>query len=307
VANADDLAFAVLVDRANDVTGWLYNDRSGVGFSIPYDWHGRTSQYFPDFIVRSKLGHVFHNFVIEVKGRLDDRDRAKARAGEAYCELLTEHDREPWHYIMLIENKPLGREDIAWWQEQSSTEMGDLLRHHETLPLLPDAGGPASGRPFQLLDAPPQGGEREAVPVYDLAMAAGAFGASQAPEVIGWALAKTRRSTDSTMFVARVVGKSMEKGVPDGSYCIFRRFEAGSAPSAIALDGRRVVVELREGAESDLGGRYTLKRWRVATLDPSEGVVEIELRPDNREYRSIRMQRSDGEIRVVAELLEVLS
>ncbi|MGA3124413.1 MAG: hypothetical protein ABSF69_26945 [Polyangiaceae bacterium] len=44
------------------------------------------------------------------QGRLDDRDRAKARAGEAYCELLTEHDREPWHYIMLIQNKPIGRE-----------------------------------------------------------------------------------------------------------------------------------------------------------------------------------------------------
>ena len=175
VANTDELSFAVLVDRAIDVTGWLYNDRSGVGFSIPYDWHGRTSQYFPDFIVRAKLGEVFHNFIIEVKGRLDDRDRAKARAGEAYCELLTEHDREPWHYIMLIENKPLGREDIAWWQEQSSTEMGDLLRRHEALPLLPDAGGPPSGRPFQLLDAAPPAGQREAVPVYDLAAAAGAF------------------------------------------------------------------------------------------------------------------------------------
>ncbi len=109
------------------------------------------------------------------------------------------------------------------------------------------------------------------------------FGASQAPEVLGWALVKTRRSTDATMFVAQVVGKSMENGVPDGSYCLFRRFEAGAAPSAISLDGRRVVVELREGAESDLGGRYTLKRWRVAKVDPNEGVVEVELRPDNRE------------------------
>jgi hypothetical protein len=307
VANADELAFAVLVDRARDVTGWLYNDRSGVGFSIPYDWQGRTSQYFPDFIVRAKLGEVFHNFIVEVKGRLDDRDRAKARAGEAYCELLTEHDREPWHYLMLIENKPVGREDVDWWQQQSSTEIGDLLRRHERLPLLPDAGGPPSGRPFQLLDARPSAGHREAVPVYDLAVAAGAFGSSQSPEERGWALVKTRRTLDATtMFVAQVVGKSMENGVPDGSFCLFRRFEAGAAPNGIALDGRRVVVELREGAESDLGGRYTLKRWHVAKLD-GEGVAEVELRPDNREYRTIHMRRSDGEIRVVAELLEVLA
>ncbi len=59
VANADELAFAVLVDQARDVSGWLYNHRSGVGFSIPYDWQGRTSQYFLDFIVRAKLGPSF--------------------------------------------------------------------------------------------------------------------------------------------------------------------------------------------------------------------------------------------------------
>jgi hypothetical protein len=301
-------AFAVLVDRAKDVTGWLYNHRQGVGFSIPYDWLGRTAQYFPDFIVRAKLGEVFHNIIVEVKGRLDDRDRIKARAGEAYCELLTEHDREPWHYVMLIENAPLGREDVTWWEQQSSTEIGDLLRHHETLPLLPPAGGPPSGRAFQLLTSrPAEGGEREPVPVYDLAAAAGGFSASQTPEALGWALVPKRRTTDPSMFVAQAVGHSMEDGIPDGSYCLFRAFEAGTAPSAIALDGRRVVVELRDGEESDLGGRYTLKRWKVAKLDAAGGVVEIELRPDNRSYRTMRMRSSDGEIRVVAEMIEVLA
>jgi len=307
VANADELAFAVLVDQARDVSGWLYNHRSGVGFSIPYDWQGRTSQYFPDFVVRAKLGAVFHNFIVEVKGRLDDRDRAKARAGEAYCELLTDHDREPWHYVLVLENKPAGREDLSWWQQQSATEMGDLLRHHEALPLLPDTGGPPSGRPFQILEERPSAGTRETVSVYDLAVAAGAFGSSQSPEEIGWALVKTARSLDPSMFVARVVGHSMEKGVPDGSYCLFRRFEAGTAPSATALDGRRLVVELREGAESDLGGRYTLKRWRVVAMDLEGAVTEIELRPDNRSYKTIHLRQSDGEIRVVAELLEVLT
>jgi type III restriction enzyme len=305
VANTDELTFAVLVDLATDVTGWLYNDRSGVSFSIPYDWHGRTSQYFPDFIVRAKLGEVFHNFIIEVKGRLDDRDRVKARVGEAYCELLTEYDREPWHYLLLIENASIGREDITWWQAQSGTEIGDLLRHHEALPLVPDAEGAPSGRPFQLLETRPTSG-RDAVPVYDLAVAASGFSASQTPEDLGWAIVKTRRTLDATMFVARVTGHSMESAIPDGSYCLFRRFETGAAPSAIALDGRRVVVELREGAESDLGGRYTLKRWRVTKLGPDGDVGEVELRPDNRAYRSIPMRESDGEIRVVAEMLEVL-
>lgn len=306
VANDDERRVAILVDRATDVTGWLYNDRQGVGFSIPYDWHGRTSQYFPDFIVRAKLGQVFHNFIIEVKGRLDDRDRVKAQAGAAYCELLTEHDREPWHYLMLIENTPIGREDIGWWEQQSSTEIGDLLRHHESLPLLPEVSGAPTGRPFQILEARPAGGDREPIPVYDLAVAAGGFSASQTPEPLGWALLTTHRSLDVGMFVAQVTGRSMEEGIPDGSYCLFRAYAAGTAPSAVALNRRRVVVELREGAESDLGGRYTLKRWHVSNIDPDGSVSEIELRPDNRSYQTIRLRPSDGEIRVVAELLEVL-
>ncbi len=307
VANEDERAFAVLVDRASDVTGWLYNDRHGVGFSIPYDWQGQTSQYFPDFIVRAKLGEVFHNFIVEIKGRLDDRDRAKARAGQAYCELLTEHDREPWHYLILVENAPMGREDLTWWQGQSTTEIGDLLRHHEGLPLLPSAGGGSERKPVQLLLSQPQTPQNDVVPVYNLAVAAGVFSESQSPEPIGWAQVNARRSLDSTMFLAQVVGRSMEDAVPDGSYCLFRRFEAGAAPSAVALDGRRVVVELREDMESDMGGRYTLKRWKVAKLDADGGAAEIELRPDNKSYRPLRMRPEDGEIRAVAELLEVLA
>jgi type III restriction enzyme len=307
VDSVDELKLAVLVDRATDVTGWVYNHRQGVGFSISYDWQGRISQYFPDFIVRAKLGQVFHNFIIEVKGRLDDRDKVKARAGEAHCQLLTEHDPEPWHYLMLIENEPIGREDITWWQNQSKTEMGDLLRHHESLPLVPKGGGPPSGKPFQLLLARPSEGQSNAVPVYDLAVAAGGFSPSQSPEALGWAVVKTSHTWDAALFVAQVTGHSMEDGIPDGSYCLFRAYEAGTAPHAVALDGRRVVVELREGAESDLGGRYTLKRWRVAKMETDGGVSQIELAPDNHAYRPIHLSASNGEIRVVAEFLEVLA
>ena len=109
------------------------------------------------------------------------------------------------------------------------------------------------------------------------------------------------------MFVAQVTGHSMEDGIPDGSYCLFRFFDGGMVPSSTGLDGRRVVVELREGAESDLGGRYTLKRWRVSKLSADGGVLEVELRPDNRAYRTFCICPGEGEIRVVAEFLEVLA
>ena len=119
---------AALVEDARDVVGWVFNHRHGVGYSIPYDWQGHTAHYFPDFVVRAKLGEVFHNFIIEVKGRLDDKDKEKARRGRRWCEILTENDVEPWHFLMLVENDALDRQDITWWESCSTTTIEDLCR-----------------------------------------------------------------------------------------------------------------------------------------------------------------------------------
>jgi type III restriction enzyme len=308
VANEDERRVALLIDEAKDVTGWLYNHRSGVGYSIPYDWQGHTAHYFPDFIVRARLGEVFHNVIIEVKGRYDDRDKEKARRGRRYCELLTEYDREPWHYLMLIENEPAGRQDIRWWEGVSSREIGHLLARHETLPLFPEEEAmPRAAAGLVVVDAVPAEEQyRDAVPVHDLAASAGGFSEGQEPKPIGWARVRSRRLLDRRMFVARAKGRSMEPGIPDGSWMLLRVYPAGEAPAAVALDGRRVVVELRGDADPETGGAYTLKRWRVTKTGPGGGASEIELRPDNPSFAPRRLKPADGEIRVIAEFLEVV-
>jgi len=307
VENADEEAVARLLDQAKDVTGWVYNHRSGVGYFIEYDWQGLLSHYYPDFIARARIGEVFHNFIIEVKGRYDERDKAKAQRGQRYCELLTEHDREPWHYILLLENNPAGRTDITWWGHQSRKEIGDLLRHQETLPMLPkmDLSGQASK--LEIVDSVPAVEEyRTALPVHDLAAAAGGFGESQAPQIIGWAKVHAQHIPDRRMFVAKVTGHSMETAIPDGCWALFRLFPDGVAPAAAALDGRRVVVQLRTDTDPETGGSYTLKRWRVAKTGPDGGAAEIELRPDNPAFKPLRMSSESGDIRVIAEFLEVV-
>jgi type III restriction enzyme len=309
VENDDEEAVARLLDEAKDVTGWVYNHRSGVGYCIEYDWQGLLSHYYPDFIARARIGEVFHNFIIEVKGRFDDRDKEKARRGQRYCELLTEFDKEPWHYLMLLENEPAGRKDITWWGQQSRREISDLMRHLESLPLLPDME-PLLGREAKLevVDSVPAADQfRTAAPVHDLAAAAGGFGESQAPEVTGWAkIRHSQHALDKRTFVAKVVGHSMETLIPDGSWALFRLFPGGAAPAATALDGRRVVVQLREAADPEHGGSYTLKRWHVVKIGTDGGVQEVELRPDNPDFKPMRMRRADGEIRVIAEFLEVV-
>jgi len=306
MGNEDERRVAMLLDQATDVVGWVYNHRSGVAYAIVYDWQGYTARYFPDFIVRARIGEVFHNFIIEVKGRLDDRDKEKARRGRAHCEMLTEYDGEPWHYLMLIENAAAKRNDIGWWSQASVKTMVDLLARMERLPLFPDEVIQARPEVTVVPDVRRDEEFQTAVPVHDLTSSAGSFSDVQSPSRIGWMRVQSTRRLERRMFVARVAGHSMEPSIPDGSWCLFRAFAAGEAPSATSLDGRRVVVQLRDDTDPDLGGQYTLKRWRVTQLLPGGVVEEIELRPDNPAQQAWRMRAEDGEIRVVAEFLEVV-
>jgi hypothetical protein len=63
---------------------------------------------------------------------------------------------------------------------------------------------------------------------------------------------------DPRCFIARIKGVSMLPHIDDGDYGVFRRWD--SVPAPRALDGRRVLVELRAADDPDTGGRYTLKR-----------------------------------------------
>ena len=107
--------------------------------------------------------------------------------------------------------------------------------------------------------------------------------------------------------ISKVVGRSMETAIPDGSWALFRLFPDGVPPAATALDGRRVVVQLCDATDPETVGAYTLKRWRVTATDADGGATEIELRPDKPGFKPIRMRREDGVIRVIAEFLEVVA
>jgi len=134
------------------------------------------------------------------------------------------------------------------------------------------------------------------IPLYSLAAAAGSFGDVQAPEADTWVEPLGRTRPAEGLFVAQVVGGSMSRRVPDGAYCVFR------APVAGSRTGRVLLVEHREISDPDHGGSYTVKLYERITPD------EVLLRPDSDDpaYEPISVHASDGEIRVVAELVEVL-
>jgi hypothetical protein len=86
----------------------------------------------------------------------------------------------------------------------------------------------------------------------------------------------------------------MEPSIPDGSWAIFRLFAGGFVPAPMALDGKRVIVELRDQSDPDTGGAYTLKRWRIAKAGSDGGIAELALVPDNADMNTIRLRPEDG-------------
>jgi len=118
---------------------------------------------------------------------------------------------------------------------------------------------------LHLIPNPPEAERfRIYVPVYDLAAAAGGFSQTQIPEPLGWAPLPDRKLSDD-MFVAQVVGRSMEPLIPDGAWCLFRRYQGGTR------EGKIVLVQHRDIADSETGGSYTSNATAAArppTLRP---------------------------------------
>ncbi|WP_265584014.1 hypothetical protein [Chitinimonas koreensis] len=109
------------------------------------------------------------------------------------------------------------------------------------------------------------------------------------------------------MFVAQVVGESMNRRIPNHAWCLFR-----AAPSG-TREGKVVVVQHRDIADPDTGGRYTIKVYSSEKLATDEGNWRhrrIILKPDTDHpgYGPIVLELADDQehLHVVAEFLMVI-
>ena len=124
--SGDELKFAQMLDEADDVVSWLWNDQTGVGFRIQYSFEGRMPYYYPDFLVRLTDGSLY---IVESKGSIRERDRAKQSRAERYADILREATGEDWRYIFLVNDSSIGRMDMAWWRQQGRTMFRDLVKY----------------------------------------------------------------------------------------------------------------------------------------------------------------------------------
>ena len=143
------------------------------------------------------------------------------------------------------------------------------------------------------------------VPLVPLKAAAGGFSDPQHIEDddFEWVNVESRRRLHKGMFVARVVGKSMEPAIRDGAWCLFR------APVEGTRQGKIVLVQLRDATDPETGQRYTVKRYKSEKAKKSDSWrhEKITLEPVNPDFAPMLLTGADeGEFQVIAELLEVL-
>jgi len=144
---------------------------------------------------------------------------------------------------------------------------------------------------------------RTHLPLYSLRAAATKFGEDLEVEQEDWIEAPPGRRLTPEMFVARVVGRSMEPLIPDGSLCVFRGGVTGSR------QGKRLLIQ-RLGA-SDSSAEFTVKRYKSRKRpigDAGWEHAEITLEPLNPEFEPMVFGPEDEgrQFRVLGEFVEVL-
>ena len=108
------------------------------------------------------------------------------------------------------------------------------------------------------------------------------------------------------LFVARVVGESMNRRIPNGSWCLFKQAPGGTR------QGKVVLVQHRDIDDIDTGGHYTIKVYESEKTSHDDGGWQhkkIILKPDTTSagYEPIVLNSEDaGELKVIAEMVAVL-
>ena len=277
-----------ILEEADVVECYTPNDR-GLGVRVPYEYAGGMHTYETDFIVRLRGGI---RLLLEIKGLGGERwaeDKVLAKSAAA----------RKW--VAAVNNA----RRFGAWAFEICRDLADLRAM-----LVRHAGG-ADVLPFHIVE--PKKGEhfRVCIPLTTLRAAAGRWSEDQASLAEKgewadeWATYDTKTKFEPGMFVARVMGDSMEPEIPNGAYCLFRQPRAGSR------QGRRLLVWHSGVSDSHTGGQYTLKVYSSKKAGDPEGDwrhVEVTLSPLNSNYQPIVLTPKDeGEVRVVAEFVEVLA
>jgi hypothetical protein len=156
------------------------------------------------------------------------------------------------------------------------------------------------------------------VPLYDLKVAAGRFSQEQVVESVPgegdvgdlddyeWVTFDGRTQPARDIFIAQVLGESMNRRIPNGAWCVWRLNPTGTR------QGKVVLAQHRDIQDAEHGGTFTVKVYGSEKVRDEDGGwrhVRVTLSPDSSEldFSPIVLDGlEDGDLSIVAELVEVL-
>lgn len=229
--------------------------------------HGNPQQAERDRFLREQLRALDYE-VVEVRSfELDDR----AAMTTAVARIA--------RYLLGRERQRTVRDDTSWFERaqqargERRTSTGRTLRLIRT-----DAPGP------------------DAIPIVDLRVAAGTFSEGQLPEPIGFGRVDGLVLRQG-LFIARVVGDSMNEIAPQGAWCVWEHLGvAGATPPA---PGQNLLVRRADVRDAEFG-EYTFKHL-------AEGPDGRYLAPrsTNSAHRRIPLA-ADAQVQAIARFVAVL-
>ena len=163
-----------------------------------------------------------------------------------------------------------------------------------------DPAQPPPLTPEEAADCP------NAVPVLDIKIAAGGFSKEQWLQDCQYAELPDHFTAKPGFFLAQVVGESMNRRIPNGSWCLFRE------PSPGSRNGKVVIVQSRDIQDPDTGGQYTVKIYRSekTTTEESWSHRIIRLEPDSMDssFKPLILDPDTvNELRVIGEYIGIIA
>jgi SOS-response transcriptional repressor LexA len=187
--------------------------------------HGNPAQAAKDQFLRERLRELGYEVVVVRSFELDDRNAVVAAIARIA------------KYLVGKEKQKAVRDDPSWF-DRARDEI-------------------AAAAVVKMLRAVPCAANDDgAIPVYDLRIAAGGFSEGQLPSASYHARVDPPK-TGAGLFLARIVGDSMDRVAPPGSLCLWQHLGAPGVPAASV--GEDLLVRREERDDPELGG-FTFKR-----------------------------------------------
>lgn len=143
------------------------------------------------------------------------------------------------------------------------------------------------------------------IPLYDFYAAAGSFSKLQSEKTFSAIDVPKKYAVGTDYFACKVVGESMNKRIPNGSICIFKRYSGGSR------SGKILLIENHDIQDFDFNSAFTVKTYASQKSVTEEGWEhrEIILKPNSYDssYKDIIINEDNAnEMNVVGEFISIL-